>query len=86
MSQTDLDRWYKNQREKTIVKLRQEVRALPTLDPGTDRPDDTEQSVVNATFDVMRILGEPDDVLFQHLDDLRSIAKAINQRITGMED
>lgn len=70
----------------THDKLRQEIRPLPTLDPGTDRPDDTEQSVVNATFDVMRILGEPDDVLFQHLDDLRSIARAINQRITSIED
>lgn len=86
MSQTDLEHWLANRRRQTTVRLQQEVRALPTLDPGTDRPDDTEQSVVNATFDVMRILGEPDDVLFQHLDDLRSIARAINQRITSIED
>lgn len=76
----------RRQRDRMFERMISEVRELPTLDPGTDRPDDTEQSVVNATFDVMRILGEPDDVLFQHLDDLRSIARAINQRITSIED
>lgn len=88
MSQADLDRWYKNQREKTIVKLRQEVRALPTLDPGTDRPDDTEVwlAIARAQNAIMSILGMSDDELFRHTDDLRNIACALNQRITGMED
>lgn len=35
MSQTDLDRWYKNQREKTIVRtLRQMAYERPDLFPA----------------------------------------------------
>lgn len=72
----------------THDKLRQEIRPLPTLDPGTDRPDDTEVwlAVARAQNAIMSILGMSDDELFRHTDDLRNIACALNQRITGMED
>jgi len=88
MSQTDLDRWYKNQREKTIVKLRQEVRALPTLDPGTDRSDDTDVwlAIAHCQSAVLSIIGMSDYELCPHTDDLRRMAVALNQRITSIED
>jgi len=88
MSQTDLEHWLANRRRQTTVRLQQEVRALPTLDPGTDRSDDTDiwLAVARAQNAIMGILGMSDDELFCHTDDLRNIACALNQRITGMED
>lgn len=78
----------RRQRRDTIERLRQEVRALPTLDPGTDKPDDTDVwlSIAHAQSAVMGILGMSDDELFRHTEDLRRIAVAINQRITSIED
>lgn len=88
MSQTDLDRWYRQQRERTLDRLRQEVRALPTLDPGTDRPDDTEVwlSIAHCQSAVLSIIGMSDEELCPHIDDLRRMAVALNQRITSIED
>ena len=72
----------------THDKLRQEIRPLPTLDPGTDRPDDTDVwlAVARAQSAIIGILSMSDDELFRHTGDLRNIACALNQRITGMED
>jgi len=72
----------------THDRLRQEIRPLPTLDPSTDRPDDTEVwlAVAHAQSAIMGILGMSDDELFRHTDDLRRIAQAINVRITSIED
>lgn len=88
MSQTDLEHFLANRRRQMTVRLQQEIRPLPTLDPGTDRPDDTEVwlAVARAQNAIMSILGMSDDELFRHTDDLRNIACALNQRITGMED
>ena len=78
----------RRQRDRMFERMISEVRALPTLDPGTDRPDDTEVwlAVARAQNAIMGILGMSDDELFRHTDDLRNIACALNQRITGMED
>jgi len=72
----------------THDKLRQEIRPLPTLDPGTDRSDDTDVwlAVAHAQSAIMGILGMSDDELFRHTDDLRRIAQALNVRITSIED
>ena len=88
MSQTDLEHWLANRRRQTTVKLQQEVRALPMLDPGTDRPDDTEVwlSIAHANSAVISILALSDEELCRHTDDLRKMAQAINTRITSIED
>ncbi len=63
-------------------KLREEVR-IHTIDP---EDPDTWLMTCGAMSDVMGLLGLSDDALYPHLDDLRRIAMAINQRITSMED
>ena len=72
----------------THDRLRQEIRPLPTLDPGTDRPDDTEVwlSIAHANSAVISILSLSDEELCRHTDDLRKMASAINVRITSIED
>ena len=88
MSQTDLEHFLANRRRQMTVRLQQEIRPLPTLDPGTDRPDDTDVwlAVARAQNAIMSILGMSDDELFRHTDDLRRIAQALNVRITSIED
>lgn len=88
MSETHLDRWYRKQRDQMTVRLRDEIRPLPTLDPGTDRSDDTEVwlSIAHAQSAVMSILGMSDEELCRHTEDLRRMAQAINVRITSIED
>lgn len=72
----------------THDKLRQEIRPLPTLDPGTYRPDDTDVwlAVAHCQSAVMSILGLSDEELCAHTDDLRKMAQAISVRITSIED
>ena len=88
MSQTDLEHFLANRRRQMTRRLEQEIRPLPTLDTGTDRPDDTEVwlAVAHAQSAVMGILGMSDDELCAHTDDLRKMALAINVRITSIED
>lgn len=88
MSQTDLEHFLANRRRQMTVRLQQEIRPLSTLDPGTDRPDDTDVwlAVAHAQSAIMGILGMSDDELFRHTDDLRRIAQALNVRITSIED
>lgn len=72
----------------THDKLRQEIRTLPTLDPGTDRPDDTDVwlAVAHCQSSVISILSLSDEELCAHTDDLRKMAQAISVRITSIED
>lgn len=88
MSQTDLEHFLANRRRQMTVRLQQEIRPLPTLDSGTDRPDDTDVwlAVAHCQSAVMSILGLSDEELFRHTDDLRRIAQALNVRITSIED
>ena len=88
MSQTDLEHFLANRRRQMTRRLEQEIRPLPTLDTGTDRPDDTDVwlAVAHAQSAIMGILGMSDDELFRHTDDLRRIAQALNVRITSIED
>lgn len=88
MSETHLDRWYRKQRDQMTVRLRDEIRPLPTLDPGTDRPDDTEVwlSIAHCQSAVLSIIGMSDEELCPHIEDLRRMAVALNQRITSIED
>ena len=88
MSQTDLEHFLANRRRQMTVRLQQEIRPLPTIDPGTDRPDDTDVwlAIAHAQSAVMSILGLSDDDLCRHTEDLRRMAQAINVRITSIED
>lgn len=63
-------------------RMIQEVRSAPVDTPE----DDVWLMVAGAQSDVMGLLGLSDRDLYPHLDDLRRISRAINQRITGMED
>ena len=88
MSQTDLEHWLANRRRQMTTRLQQEIRPLPTLDPGTDRPDDTEVwlSIAHCQSAVLSIIGMSDEELCPHIEDLRRMAVALNQRITSIED
>ena len=88
MSQTDLEHFLANRRRQMTVRLQQEIRPLPTLDPGTARPDDTEVwlAIAHANSAVISILRLSDEELCQHTEDLRRMAQAISVRITSIED
>ena len=63
-------------------KLVRGVRSTP--EPQND--DETFLMVAGTQSSVMGVLGLSDEQLFPYLGDLRHIARAINRRITGMED
>lgn len=67
-------------------QLAREVRPLPSLDPGTDREDDTDVWMQVAGFqsEAIGILALADDDIIPHLDDLRRLVEAIDRRIAPL--
>lgn len=78
----------RRQRDRMFERMISEVRELPTLDPGTDRSDDTEVwlAIAHCQSAVLSIIGMTDDELFSHTEKLRHMACALNTRITSIED
>jgi len=66
-------------------RLIQEVR-LPSLDPGTDRADDTDVWMHVAGFqsEALNILALSDCEITPHLEDLRRLIEAIDRRISPL--
>jgi hypothetical protein len=70
----------------TTDQLRNEIRPLPTLDPGTDRADDTDVWMHVAGFqsEALNILALSDCEITPHLEDLRRLIEAIDRRISPL--
>ena len=76
--------YIRRQRERTIARLIDEVRPLPTLDPGSDRLDyDDEQTrfltVAGFQSAALTVLAlHPDSLTPDNLRDIRSVVVALD--------
>ena len=70
----------------THDQLRNEIRPLPSLDPATDRADDTDVWMHVAGFqsEALNILAMSDSEIAPHLEDLRRLIEAIDRRISPL--
>jgi len=70
----------------THDQLRNEIRPLPSLDPGTDRAEDTDVWMHVAGFqsEALNILAMSDCEITPHLEDLRRLIEAIDRRISPL--
>jgi hypothetical protein len=68
----------------THDQLRNEIRPLPSLDPGTDREDygcDVGGYIHSLMMAVNGVLAHSDDELEEELPDLRAIAEQLLARV-----
>jgi len=68
----------------TTDQLRNEIRPLPSLDPGTDREDygcDVGGYIHSLMMAVNGVLAHSDDELEDELPDLRAIAEQLLARV-----
>lgn len=77
--------YIRRQRERTIARLMDEVRPLPTLDPGTDFDDADNLCIGGYTYSLMMaanaILAHTDHELLSELPDLRTVAEQLLARV-----
>lgn len=82
--------YIRRQRERTIARLIDEVRPLPTLDPGSDRPDyDDEQTrfltVAGFQSAALTVLAlHPDSLTPDELADIRRTIVALDNFISPL--
>jgi hypothetical protein len=67
----------------TTDQLRNEIRPLPTLDPGTDREDDCEIGayIHSLMMAINGVLAHSDDEIEDELPDLRTLAEQLLARV-----